>query len=140
MVEYTHRTQYYETNQMGVIHHSNYIYWLEEARSAYLDSLQIPYHSIEKSGVVIPLLSIHCDYKSMSYFGDTLIIKVRLTEFNGVKFSFSYEIRDKKTDEIRAKASSQHCFTKRDGHPAMIKRELPALYGRLLLALNEDKI
>lgn len=140
MLEYVHQTQYYETNQMGVIHHSNYIYWMEEARSAYLEGLQVPYHSIEKAGIVIPLLSIHCDYKSMSHFGDTIIIKVRLTDFNGVKFSLSYEMKDKKTDEIRAKGSSQHCFTKKDGHPAMIKRELPALYGKLLLALNEDKI
>lgn len=42
-MEYVHQAQYYETDQMGIIHHSNYIRWMEEARIAYMDEVDFPY-------------------------------------------------------------------------------------------------
>ena len=42
-MEYVHQAQYYETDQMGIIHHSNYIRWMEEARIAYMDEMDFPY-------------------------------------------------------------------------------------------------
>ena len=43
---YTHQAQYYETDQMGIIHHSNYIRWMEEARIAYMDEMGFPYQAV----------------------------------------------------------------------------------------------
>ena len=40
---YEHKVQYYETDQMGCVHHSNYIRWFEEARTAYLEQLDMGY-------------------------------------------------------------------------------------------------
>ena len=44
IMNYIHQAQYYETDQMGIIHHSNYIRWMEEARIAYMDELGFPCH------------------------------------------------------------------------------------------------
>ena len=51
---YTHQTQYYETDQMGIIHHSNYIRWMEEARVAYMEELGFPYENGGGSGIYKP--------------------------------------------------------------------------------------
>ena len=55
-MEYIHQAQYYETDQMGIIHHSNYIRWMEEARIAYMDQMAFPYKAVEEAGIISPVL------------------------------------------------------------------------------------
>lgn len=100
-MNYIHQAQYYETDQMGIIHHSNYIRWMEEARIAYMDELGFPYKKVEEAGIISPVLSVQCDYKAMTYFGDRVCIDVKLSSFRGVKYEISYEMRDEKTGELR---------------------------------------
>ena len=57
-MKYIHQAQYYETDQMGIIHHSNYIRWMEEARIAYMDELGFPYKKVEEAGIISPVLSV----------------------------------------------------------------------------------
>ena len=47
-MEYVHQAQYYETDQMGIIHHSNYIRWMEEARTDVLEQIGLPYDRSEE--------------------------------------------------------------------------------------------
>ncbi len=49
---YEHRTQYYETDQMGIIHHSNYIRWFEEARTDLMRQMGIGYDEMEGQGII----------------------------------------------------------------------------------------
>lgn len=137
-MEYIHQAQYYETDQMGIIHHSNYIRWMEEARIAYMDEMDFPYKAVEEAGIISPVLSVQCNYKSMTHFGDRVAIEVKLSSFRGVKYTISYIMRDEITKEVRAEATSTHCYLKMDGHPANIKKELPALYEKMLAALEAD--
>ena len=127
-MEYVHQAQYYETDQMGIIHHSNYIRWMEEARIAYMDELDFPYKKVEDAGIISPVLFVNCEYKSMTHFGDQVAIEVKLSSFKGVKYEISYIMRDAESREVRAVATSGHCFLKKDGHSANIKKELPLLY------------
>ena len=62
---YTHRVQYYETDQMGIVHHSNYIRWFEEARLDFMEKIGCSYAAVEASGIMIPVLSASCQYKTM---------------------------------------------------------------------------
>lgn len=137
-MKYIHQAQYYETDQMGIIHHSNYIRWMEEARIAYMDELGFPYRKVEESGIMSPVLSVQCDYKSMTRFGDRVAVEVRLASFKGVKYSISYVMRDEETGEVRAVGSSSHCYLRKDGRPANIKKELPELYEKIKAALGEE--
>ena len=51
MEKYIHKVQYYETDKMGITHHSNYIRWMEEARINYLEQNGWPYDKLEKERI-----------------------------------------------------------------------------------------
>ena len=137
IMNYIHQAQYYETDQMGIIHHSNYIRWMEEARIAYMDELGFPYKKVEEAGIISPVLSVQCDYKAMTYFGDRVCIDVKLSSFRGVKDEISYEMRDVKSGELRASATSAHCDLGMNGRPSNIKKELPELYAKMMEELQK---
>ncbi len=54
---------YYETDRMGVVHHSNYIRFLEEARCEWMRTLEMPFEVLEENGLTIPVLGVNCEYK-----------------------------------------------------------------------------
>lgn len=137
-MEYLHQAQYYETDQMGIIHHSNYIRWMEEARIAYMDEMGFPYKAVEEAGIVSPVLSVQCNYRAMTYFGERIVIEVKLTSFKGVRYELSYVMREEKSGQVRAEGTSSHCYLKKDGHLVNIKKELPLLYEKMLAALKEQ--
>ena len=91
---YEHKTQYYETDQMGIIHHSNYIRWFEEARVHMMEQLGMGYDAMEEAGVISPVISIHCEYKSMTRFGETVRIITNLKEYNGIRMTIEYTVLD----------------------------------------------
>lgn len=122
MMKYEHKTQYYETDQMGIIHHSNYIRWFEEARIDFMEQCGFTYEQMEKDGLISPVLSVSCEYKSMTYFGDIVEIETDILKYNGIKLELSYTIRDKKTGEIRCTGKSSHCFLDRNKNVVSLKR------------------
>ena len=85
---------YYETDRMGVVHHSNYIRFLEEARCRWLEYLGIPMEKLEKGGYTIPTLEVYCKYKKHVTSGDTITIVPMITKFNGVRMKVEYIVRN----------------------------------------------
>ena len=81
------KINYYETDRMGVVHHSNYIRYLEEARCYFLESIGIPFEVLEENGITIPVLGVNCTYKYHVTFGDTLQIRVFIKEYTGVRMT-----------------------------------------------------
>lgn len=127
-IEYERTAFYYETDRMNVIHHSNYIRWFEEARIHFMDKVGYPYARMEKEGIMMPVLSAVCEYKNSVKFGDTVVIKTAISEFNGFKMTIQYLVNDKTTGELRAKGSTSHCFTDMEMKPVRIKNKYPELY------------
>ena len=66
--------RYYETDQMGIVHHSNYIRYFECGRTDMLKKLGLPIERIEEAGVMLPVISVECKYKVPAKLGDTLRI------------------------------------------------------------------
>ena len=62
MSTYKHTIQYYETDKMGITHHSNYIRFMEEARIHFLKEAGWPYEKLEEEGVISPVVGVTCDY------------------------------------------------------------------------------
>lgn len=129
---YTHKAQYYETDQMGIIHHSNYIRWFEEARVGFLEAAGCPYSRLEEEGIQSPVLEVSCTYHSMVRFGDTADIAVSVESFNGIRLTLRYEIRDAATGELRTTGYSRHCFMEPGGKLLSLKRSRPEVYETLL--------
>lgn len=128
---YEHKAQYYETDQMGIIHHSNYIRWMEEARIDALNQINWPMDKIEAMGVISPILEVNCKYKHMVYFNETVVIKIWLKDIGKIKFDLVYEIVNKETGQVCVSGESKHCFLHKDGTPVVIPRELPEIYEAL---------
>ena len=63
MFTFERKANYYETDQMGIVHHSNYIRWFEEARLEMLRAMGLPYKKMEDNGILIPVLGVSCSYK-----------------------------------------------------------------------------
>ena len=125
---YERRAQYYETDQMGIIHHSNYIRWFEEARLHFMDEIGLSYAKIEEMGILIPVLSVDCQYKTMVHYNDIVVIYTRIIKFNGVKMTIAYRVVDHVTGEIRCTGETSHAFLNREYRLVRLKREYPDLY------------
>ena len=130
MFIYARKAQYHETDQMGIIHHANYVKWMEEARLAYLGKLGLGYQQVEDEGVFSPVVSVAVQYKSPVHFSDEVDVKVSVKEYTSVKLELAYEFFNKTTEQLCAVASSVHCFVKK-GRIISLKRELPTLHETL---------
>ena len=97
---YERKINYYETDRMGIVHHSNYIRFLEEARCAFLESLNMPYSMLEDLGIMIPVLGVQCDFKHHVTFNDIILINVSIKSFNGVRLIMQYSVTEKKSGNI----------------------------------------
>lgn len=136
MKDYVHKVQYYETDKMAIVHHSNYIRWFEEARVDWLSQIGCTMESIEAEGVLIPVMSVTCNYHSMVHFGDNVIVKLKVEKFNGIKIEISYEIVDEKTGELRTTGSSSHCFIDSEGKLLSLKKSKTEMYEKFMAAME----
>ncbi len=138
MTVYTHKVQYYETDQMQIVHHSNYIRWFEEARCALLDIYGFGYDVVEKMGILSPVLSVSADYKTMTHFGETVCIEVRISYYNGYRMNFTYTVKDAAAGAVRCTGETKHCFLS-DGKVLNLRRAAPEVHAALLSAAEKDK-
>jgi acyl-CoA thioester hydrolase len=135
---YQHKVQYYETDQMGVVHHSNYIRWFEEARLDFLEQIGVDYAEMEREGYISPVVSIQCNYANITKFGDVVYIITKLTKFNGIKYAVNYQIFDSKTKVLRAFGESSHCFIGKDGKLVSLKKDNKKYYDILAAAVDNE--
>ncbi len=133
------KIHYYETDKMGVVHHSNYIRYLEEARCDWLEKLGMPFEAFEEKGITIPVLGVNCIYKHHITFADTLLIKVFVKEYTGVRMSVSYEVTDKKTKKTVIIAETKHCFTRKDLKPINLKKYAPEFSEKFESLVEKEK-
>ena len=126
---YKHKVQYYETDQMGIAHHSNYIRWMEEARIDFLNQIGWDYKTLEENGVISPVTAVDCKYRMTTKFYDVLTIHVHVSEFKGIKLKLRYEM--KRGEALVCEAASEHCFLDSEGRILNLKRSHPDFYETL---------
>lgn len=125
MKPYLKTAKYYETDQMGVIHHSNYIRWMEEARVDVLNQLGFPYRKFEEMGYICPVLHAECDYKKSVKFDDEVKILMHIVSQGRVKFTLGYRIYNMSEGEVlSAEGTTTHCFLTKAGKPVLMDREM----------------
>ncbi len=133
---YSHKVQYYETDKMGITHHSNYVRWMEEARIAFLSEHGLDYAKLEQDGIISPVVSVSVNYRRPTQFSDTVEITVREAGFNGVRLTFEYVMEC--AGRTVCEAKSEHCFTDGSGRPVRLQRENPEVYAALCAAAGKD--
>ena len=137
--KYSRKINYYETDRMGVVHHSDYIRFLEEARCRWLESLSFSMEKIEGLGYTIPTLEVYCKYKYHVTSGDEITIKPSVVEYNGVRMKINYEVLEAKTGKTVIEAWTTHCFTNRELKPANMKKNNKDIYELFENLFNEAK-
>lgn len=135
---YEHHVKYYETDQMRIVHHSNYIRWMEEARMDMMEQMGFGYDRMEKMEIISPVISVNCEYKSMVRFGETVVISSKIEHYNGVKLKVVYEMTDKETGELRAVGTSSHCFLDMAGKPLSLKRSYPEIDTKFFTLVEDE--
>ena len=123
--KYERKINYYETDKMGIVHHSNYIRFLEETRVVWMENANMPFEELEKIGITIPVLGVNCEYKKHVTFGDTIIIKPFVKEYTGVRLTVGYEVINKENGKIVLLGETKHCFTDKNLKPVNLKKAAP---------------
>ena len=132
MYIFERKINYYETDKMGIVHHSNYIRFFEEARCSLLEEFNLPYDLMEEKGIMSPVLGISCQYKQHVTFGDIIEIRAYIKEFTGVKFTVGYEIYNKRNNNLCVSGESNHCFTDYNLKPLNIKKHHNDVYEKFI--------
>ena len=128
---YRRRIYYYETDKMGIVHHSNYIRLFEEARLDMMNKIGINYRELEEMGVIIPIISVSCKYLIPLYFDDDVSVYSKVTKFNGIKMEVLYKIYKEGNENVCTMGQSGHCFLDKDMKPFRMSKLYPDLYEKL---------
>jgi len=129
--KFQRRVRYYETDRMGVVHHSNYLRLIEDARMDWIDAHIMRYSDMERMGIIIPAVSAAGNFKAYLHFDDLFVITVTLVKFTGVRMEFEYEVHNGETGELCYDGSSVHYFASADGYkPISMKRKFPEIYEK----------
>ena len=135
---YIHRVHYYETDRMGVTHHSNYIRMMEEARVDFMEQLGWPYAKMESLGVLSPVTAVNLRYIAPTTFDDRVEVRVSVKSFNGVKLVICYEmVKCGDVPVTVLTGESEHVFLNLEGRFVRMKREMPE-FTQLLLDMAQE--
>ncbi|HMM06320.1 MAG TPA: acyl-CoA thioesterase [Clostridiales bacterium] len=127
---YLRRVHYYETDQMGIVHHANHVRWFEEARIDFMDQWGLPYAELEKDGIWMPVTHVDVAYLLPLTFGETAEIVTSLVSFNGIRAVFRYEIYTEKERKLAVKGESGHCFLDAvSKRPLNLQKRRPDFYA-----------
>lgn len=134
MKSYTHKVNFYETDKMGITHHSNYIRFMEEAREDFLEKVGYGYARMESEGLISPTVSVNVEYKKPTTFNDVINIEVSIKDVTPVRSFWTYKMTV--NGEVVCLAESTHCFIDKNGRPVSTKKASPEVYD-LLVSLIE---
>jgi acyl-CoA thioester hydrolase len=100
--EHRLRVRYSETDQMGVVHHSSYLIYLEEGRLALMRALGFPYEEVERRGFGMAVRSVEVRYRAAARYGDELFILTTIERLRGASIRYGYEVQRVEEREVLA--------------------------------------
>ncbi|HDK7162784.1 TPA: acyl-CoA thioesterase [Clostridium botulinum] len=134
---YINRTEttvrYVETDQMGVVHHSNYYPWFEMGRTEFTKATGMKYTDIENIGVMMPLTESCCKYIKPAKYEDEIIIETSIEKLTPVKIIFSYKVIKRENNELLAKGNTTQAFVDKNTFRVMnLKQCNEELWNKLM--------
>lgn len=114
MAQVKHRVNFYDTDAMAVVHHSNYIRWFEIGRVEFLREAGITLEQLMDAGFVFPITDVSCRYLSPGKFDDVLLIETKPTALTKVKMAFDYRILREADKAVLVEGHTQNVFTSRE--------------------------
>lgn len=133
--ENTFRVRYVETDQMGIVYHSNYYVWFDMGRTEFLRCLGYNYSDLEKKGLLLPILETHCYYKKAVRYDDIITVRTMISELKGVRITFKYEVYNQNGDMV-AYGSTVQATVNSSMKPIELKRRFPEVYEKLMTCIE----
>ncbi|GGH86751.1 acyl-CoA thioester hydrolase [Pullulanibacillus pueri] len=121
------RARYSETDQMGIVHHSEYVKWFEVARTDFLRDFNYSFVEIEDKGFYLPVIGVDVHYKSPAKYDDEIIIQTSISQYNGVRIKFHYIALHAEDKRVIVEGHTEHCWTSKSMHPVKLKKLWPEL-------------
>lgn len=131
MKEIELRVRYSETDQMGVVYHSNYLVWFEIGRTEYLREMGLDYREMEQKGIMVPVLEVNCRYNQPAKYDDIVTVETELSEIGRAKFYFDYRIVRKKDGVLLTEGRTAHVFVDTGFRPLNLKKLYPEMWEKL---------
>lgn len=116
-----HRVPFYETDAMGIVHHANYVRWLELARVAWMDEHDRPYREWVAEGFHFATTRVEVDYRRAAVFDDRVSVATWLDWVAGASLAMAYELE--RDGELVATARTEHALVGTDGRPKRLPAE-----------------
>ena len=139
MQDYKRKINYYETDKMGITHHSNYIRLMEEARVDFLEQVGYGYDRWEREGISSPVIGVEGEYKRSTTFDDVIRIHTEVAEYQRVRLTIAYTMYNDQTGEIVFTGKSRHCFLNTAGRPMALEKNYPELDLLLKELVKKEK-
>lgn len=117
------RIYYHHTDSGGVVYYANYLNFLEEARTEYLEKRGISVKELDDKGILFVVSRQEIDYKLPAFYGDTLFVDTKITRVGRVKIEFEYEIKNQEEKTICLARTVLACVG-RDLKPCIIPEEI----------------
>jgi acyl-CoA thioester hydrolase len=126
------RARYAETDQMGVIHHANYLIWMELARVEFCEARGFRYRDMEcQDGVFLAVVEVNCRYLRPARFDDAIVVRTTVEDANTRMARFGYGILRGK--ETLATGFSKHVYVSKEMRPVRLPEKYRALFGMVSL-------
>jgi acyl-CoA thioester hydrolase len=123
------RVRYVETDQMGVVHHANYLVWLEIGRVELVRSRGCNYKELEeREGLFLSVVDVNCRYYRPAKYDQEVVIQTEILAAGSRVVDFGYEIRTADPDRLLVKATTRHVWLNREWRAT----QLPEQYRHLL--------
>ncbi len=94
------RVEYHHTDQMGIVHHSNYVKFFEVARTEWLRAMGITYAEMERRGVMMPIVDVAVKYRNPALYDELISVTAFVDEAPMARMTFRYEVRGEDGREI----------------------------------------
>jgi acyl-CoA thioester hydrolase len=125
----TVRVRYAETDKMGVVYYANYFVWFEVARADLLRIGGWSYREMEHSGVSLPVIEAHCEYRRPARYDDELEVRTEARVLSPVRMEFTYEVRRLEDGEIAAEGRTVHAALDARGRPCRIPERVREVFA-----------
>ena len=123
------RVRYADTDQMGVVYHSNYFVWFEIGRTDLLRAAGWTYREMEAEGLSLPVIEAHCEYKQPARYDDELDVRTTGELMSPVRVAFSYEVVRPADGELLATGRTVHATLDRTGRPSRLPDRVKGLFA-----------
>ena len=128
----THITvRYSETDMMGIVHHSRYYPWFEQARTDFIKTTGITYSEMEKMGLMLPLTETNCKYLYGLTYEDEIIVTCTIERLTVARVDFVYEVFRLPEMKKMSEGRTKHGFIDNEFRPVNLKKNYPQLWEKL---------